>query len=63
VVFPHRGNISSIVWKNPKTFFHCVEKIALFFHTVENFFSLCPRTAGWAGAEKDSKKQGAIPAK
>jgi len=51
------------VWKIAKNFFHCVEKIALFFHTVENFFSLCPRTAGWAGAEKDSKKQGAIPAK
>jgi len=34
--FPHRGNISSIVWKIPKNFFHCVEKNGIFFHTVEN---------------------------
>jgi hypothetical protein len=26
------------VWKNPETFFHCVEKSAHFFHGVENFF-------------------------
>ncbi|GEM_PF-1697395 len=37
--FPHCGNILSIVWKirDPAAAgFHCVEKKADFFHTVEN---------------------------
>jgi hypothetical protein len=42
--FPHRGNIFSIVWKNPETFFHCVENPADFFHRVENFF---PQYGKW----------------
>jgi len=29
------------VWKNRENIFHCVEKIALFFHTVETFLPLC----------------------
>jgi hypothetical protein len=31
----------SIVWKNRETFFHCVEKSAVFFHSVENIFPQC----------------------
>jgi len=31
-----KTNILSIVWKTGKIFFHCVEKNARFFHTVEN---------------------------
>ena len=36
--FPHFGQILSIVWKTCEKFFHCVEKMALFFHSVENIF-------------------------
>jgi len=32
------GQSFSIVWKNPENFFHCVEKMGLFFHSVENIF-------------------------
>ena len=43
--FPHRGKSFSIVWKNPEKFFHCVEKLASFFHSVETFFPLCGKIA------------------
>ena len=36
--FPQCGQILSIVWKNPENFFHCVEKMGLFFPSVENIF-------------------------
>ena len=32
----------STVWKK---FFHCVEKMGLFFHSVETFFPLCGKIA------------------
>lgn len=37
---PAHGIIFSIPWKTAEIFFHCVEKKAGFFHSVENFF--CP---------------------
>jgi hypothetical protein len=39
--FPRRGKHFSIVWKTRETFFHCVENMGLFFHSVENSFPRC----------------------
>ena len=43
-IFPQRGKLFSIAWKNAETFFHCVEKPALFFPQRGKLFSTAWKT-------------------